>query len=99
MAKAISAQEFRAKSEDQLKAEMLQLKKEIFNLRFQQSSGELRNTSRKGKAQREIARIQTVLKEKASGIQVAAKPAAEKKSAAKKAAKPAPKKTSKKKES
>lgn len=96
MAKTATVQEIRAKSEDQLKGDLAQLKKEIFNLRFQQSSGELKNTARKGHAKREIARIYTVLKEKSLGIEVAAKPAKE--TTAKKAAKPAAKKATKKKE-
>lgn len=50
----------RAMTEDQLKDELLKLKKEQFNLRFQQASGQLENTARYGQIRRDIARIQTV---------------------------------------
>ena len=52
------------KTPDELKTELLALKKEAFNLRFQQASGQLENTARVGKVRRDIARIQTVLNDK-----------------------------------
>tara|TARA_R100000988_G_C3883429_1_gene109374 strand:+ start:85 stop:291 length:207 start_codon:yes stop_codon:yes gene_type:complete len=54
----------RAMTEDQLKDELLKLKKEQFNLRFQQASGQLENTARYGQVRRDIARIRTVQNER-----------------------------------
>jgi large subunit ribosomal protein L29 len=51
----------RAKSTDELKTELVALKKEAFNLRFQAASGQLENTARVRHVRRDIARIQTVL--------------------------------------
>ena len=51
----------RAKSSDELKTELVALKKEAFNLRFQAASGQLENTARVRQVRRDIARIQTVL--------------------------------------
>ena len=51
----------RAMSKDQVKDEILKLKKEQFNLRFQRASGQLENTSRVRQVRRDIARIMTVL--------------------------------------
>ena len=53
----------RAMTEDQLKDELLKLKKEQFNLRFKVASGEMDNPSRMRIVRREIARIKTVLGE------------------------------------
>ena len=53
-------------TEDQLKDELLKLKKEQFNLRFQQASGQLENTARYGQVRRDIARIMTVQNERKS---------------------------------
>lgn len=47
-------------SEDQLKDEILKLKKEQFNLRFQRATGQLENTSRVRVVRRDIARALTV---------------------------------------
>ena len=55
-----------AMTEDQLKDELLKLKKEQFNLRFQQASGQLENTARYGQVRRDIARIMTVQNERKS---------------------------------
>ena len=55
----------RAMTVDQLDDEVLKLKKEQFNLRFQRATGQLENTSRVRVIRRDIARIRTVLKEKA----------------------------------
>jgi large subunit ribosomal protein L29 len=54
----------RAKSEDQLRDELRDLKKEAFNLRFQRASGQLENTARVRDVRRDIARVQTVLNER-----------------------------------
>jgi large subunit ribosomal protein L29 len=47
-------------SSDQLKEELLKLKKEQFNLRFQRATGQLENTSRFRLIRREVARIKTL---------------------------------------
>lgn len=48
------------KSADQLQDELLSLKKEQFNLRFQRATGQLENTSRMRVVRRDIARIKTL---------------------------------------
>ncbi len=58
------ASDLRAKSIDQLKEQLNDLKKEQFNLRFQAASGQLENTARARVVRRDIARVQTVLTEK-----------------------------------
>ena len=50
-------------SDDQLGDEVLKLKKEQFNLRFQKATGQLENTARQGQVRKDIARIQTVLRQ------------------------------------
>ena len=57
----MKAQELREKSAEELKSELLSLKKEQFNLRFQQANGQLENTARQRQVRRDIARIKTVL--------------------------------------
>ncbi len=54
----------RAKSDDELRDQLRNLKKEAFNLRFQRSSGQLENTARVHHVRRDIARVQTVLTER-----------------------------------
>jgi len=61
----MSATDIRSKSPDQLKEQLLQLKKEQFNLRFQQATGQLEKTARIKTVRRDIARVQTILREKA----------------------------------
>jgi large subunit ribosomal protein L29 len=56
-------EEWRAKTPDQLGDELMALKKEQFNLRFQRASGQLENTARVRVVRRDIARIKTVLGE------------------------------------
>ena len=61
----MTAAELRNKSADQLKEELVQLKKERFNLRMRAGAGEqLEDPSRFGKIRKAIARIKTVLNEK-----------------------------------
>jgi large subunit ribosomal protein L29 len=79
----MGAEELRMKTEDQLKGDLANLKKEAFNLRFQQANGQLENTARVRSVRRDIARIMTFLGQKAAAAAPAEKPAAE--------AKPAPK--------
>ena len=62
----MSASELRDKTPDQLKEELASLKKESFNLRFQQATGQLENTSGIRKARRGAARVKTILNQKAA---------------------------------
>ncbi len=55
------ATDLRGKSADELNDQLLQLKKEQFNLRFQKASGQLENTARVRVVRRDIARIKTIL--------------------------------------
>ena len=57
------AAEFRTRTPDQLQDQLIQLKKEQYNLRFQRASGQLENTARMREVRRVIARIKTVLGE------------------------------------
>jgi large subunit ribosomal protein L29 len=57
----MKAGDVRAKTDDELKTELNQLGKEVFNLRFQRASGQLENTARVRQVRRDIARIKTVL--------------------------------------
>ena len=63
----MKAEDYRVKTPDQLKADMVQLQKEQFNLRFQRASGQLENTARVRAVRRDIARIKTFLALKARG--------------------------------
>ncbi len=56
--------DLRSMTIDQLDDEVLKLKKEQFNLRFQRATGQLENTSRVRQVRRDIARIKTVAAEK-----------------------------------
>lgn len=60
------AEDIRTKTDDQLRDELVNLKKEQFNLRFQQASGQLENTARVRHVRRQVARIKTVLAERAA---------------------------------
>lgn len=53
---------YKGKSAEELQGAVADLKKELFNLRFQKASGELNNTARFREAKREIARILTQLR-------------------------------------
>ena len=57
------ADDFRAKSADELGTQLSNLKKEQFNLRFQRANGQAENTGRIRVLRRDIARIETVLTE------------------------------------
>lgn len=61
----MKAKDVALKTEDQLKADLVTLKKEAFNLRFQRASGQLENTARVRVVRRDIARIETSLRQKA----------------------------------
>lgn len=60
----MKATELRLKSEEELKEQVVELKKEALNLRFQQSGGQLENMARIRVVRRTIAKIKTVLNEK-----------------------------------
>ena len=53
----------RAKSADELTDELLALKKEAFNLRFQKATGQLENTARMRQVRRDIARAKTIMRD------------------------------------
>ncbi|MBI1329970.1 MAG: 50S ribosomal protein L29 [Alphaproteobacteria bacterium] len=56
--------DLRAKSADELSDQLVKLKKEQFNLRFQRANGQLENTGRVRVVRRDIARIETILTER-----------------------------------
>jgi len=62
----MKASDLRGKSADELRDELMRLKKEAFNLRFQQAGGTLENTARMRAVRRDAARVKTVLNEKAA---------------------------------
>ena len=61
----MKAQELREKTPDQLREQLAALKKESFNLRFQQATGQLENTARVRAVKRDTARVLTVLNQQA----------------------------------
>ena len=63
----MKAGEIRDKTLDQLDDELVKLKKEQFNLRFQAASGQLENTSRVRQVRRDIARIKTIARQRQAG--------------------------------
>ncbi len=62
----MNAAELRDKSPDQLREQLLALKKEQFNLLFQAATGQLENPARIRAVRRDVARIRTVLNQKAA---------------------------------
>lgn len=82
----MKAEELRTKTADQLNTDLAGLKKEAFNLRFQQANGQLENTARVRAVRRDIARIMTFLGRQAAD-RAAAAPKAEAKPRAPKAPK------------
>ncbi|AWM86678.1 50S ribosomal protein L29 [Microvirga sp. 17 mud 1-3] len=58
------ASDLKAMSTDQLSDELLNLKKEQFNLRFQRATGQLENTGRVREVRRDIARVKTLQRQK-----------------------------------
>lgn len=67
----MNATELRDKTPDQLREELANLKKESFNLRFQQATGQLENTARMRAVKRDTARVLTILNEKAAAAATA----------------------------
>ena len=61
----MDAKELSSKTPDQLRDELVRLKKEQFNLRFQAATGQLENPAQMRKARRDAARVKTILNEKA----------------------------------
>ena len=62
----MKAAELRDKTPDQLREDLAQLKKELFNLRFQQATGQLESTARMKVVRRDAARVKTALNQKAA---------------------------------
>ncbi|MBB5517097.1 large subunit ribosomal protein L29 [Rubricella aquisinus] len=62
----MNAAELRDKAPDELRTQLADLKKEAFNLRFQAATGQTENTARMRAVRRDIARVNTVLNEKAA---------------------------------
>ena len=62
----MKTEEIKVLTQDQLADELLKLKKEQFNLRFQKATGQLSNTSRVRDVRRTIAKIKTVQSQKAA---------------------------------
>lgn len=60
----MKAVDVRAMTPDQLADELMKLKKEQFNLRFQRASGQLENTARVRQVRRDIARVKTIAAQK-----------------------------------
>jgi len=60
--------ELRNRNVDQLNEDLVSLKKEAFNLRFQKAIGQLENTARVRYVRRSIARVSTVLSQKATEV-------------------------------
>ena len=60
----MKAKEIRELGADEIRRKIGDAAQEIFNLRFQHATGQLENTSRLGKAKRELARLKTILVEK-----------------------------------
>ena len=62
----MNAAELKNKTPDQLRADLVALKKEAFNLRFQKATNQLENTAGIKAARRDAARVKTVLNQKAA---------------------------------
>jgi large subunit ribosomal protein L29 len=82
----MKAAHVRGLTEDQLSDELVKLKKEQFNLRFQAASGQLENTARVRVIKRDIARIKTIARQKSLGAEPQVRKSAEEKPVQKKAA-------------
>lgn len=64
---------FREMSDEELKEKIYGIQEEIFNLRFQQSSGEAKNPLRIRELRRDVARVKTILNERSKGINIGGK--------------------------
>lgn len=67
MKSSVYLDELRNKTLDELKIDLVSAKKELFNLRFQNATNQLSNTSRIKEVRKNIARIQTVITQRANG--------------------------------
>ena len=62
----MKAEELRAKTPDQLRDQLVALKKEAFNLRFQKATNQMESTARMRQVRRDAARVKTILNQKAA---------------------------------
>ena len=67
----MKANDLRTKTDDELNDQLVALKKEQFNLRFQKASGQLENTARVRAIRRDVARIKTLLDERGRAVAAA----------------------------
>ena len=63
-----TAVDYRTKTEDELEAQLVELRKEQFNLRFQVANGQLENTARFRQVRRDIARTKLIISEKSQAL-------------------------------
>ena len=68
MAKYTTAAELRAVDPSSLEEKLREAKEELFNLRFQNATGQLDNTARLRQVRQDIARVYTVMRERELGI-------------------------------
>ena len=68
MAKAVTAADLRGLSRDELNKKVVELKEELFTLRFQAATGQLESHGRLREVRKDIARVYTVLQERNLGI-------------------------------
>ena len=62
----MKAADLRGKTPDQLRDQLASLKKEAFNLRFQQATGQIESTARMRSVRKDVARVLTVMNQKAA---------------------------------
>ena len=62
----MKAQELRDQTPEQLREQLVALKKEAFNLRFQQATGQIESTARMRAVRKDVARVLTVMNQKAA---------------------------------
>ncbi|WP_112872940.1 50S ribosomal protein L29 [Paracoccus endophyticus] len=62
----MKAQELKDKTPEQLREQLVALKKEAFNLRFQQATGQMESTARMRAVRRDVARVKTVINQQAA---------------------------------
>lgn len=67
----MNAADLRTKTDDELSAQLIELRKESFNLRFQAASGQLENTARVRQVRRDIATIKTIIGERSKSAAAA----------------------------
>lgn len=76
--KAVTAEDLKGKSPDELNTMLKDLRKQQMNMRFQRAGGTLENTSEMRKVRRTIARVKTFLNQQASDVAEKAAPKAKK---------------------